>query len=141
MLVGILGAIAQDDVRRILSFNIVSHIGYMAMGIGLFTVAGIAGAIFYVVHHIVAMTTLFLTAGLIEHIGGSSRLSRLGEMVRSAPVVATLFLLPALGLAGIPPLSGFVPKVALVRSEEHTSELQSLMRTSYAVFCLKKKTQ
>src|SRR3546814_1030865 len=105
MLVGILGAIAQDDVRRILSFNIVSHIGYMAMGIGLFTVAGIAGAIFYVVHHIVAMTTLFLTAGLIEHIGGSSRLSRLGEM----------------------------------RSEEHTSELQSLMRTSYAVFCLKKK--
>src|SRR3546814_14280909 len=73
MLVGILGAIAQDDVRRILSFNIVSHIGYMAMGIGLFTVAGIAGAIFYVVHHIVAMTTLFLTAGLIEHIGGASR--------------------------------------------------------------------
>src|SRR3546814_16216592 len=86
----------------------------MAMGIGLFTVAGIAGAIFYVVHHIVAMTTLFLTAGLIEHIGGSSRLSRLGEMVRSAPVVATPFLLPALGLAGIPPPSGFVPKVALV---------------------------
>src|SRR3546814_5200690 len=118
MLVGILGAIAQDDVRRILSFNIVSHIGYMAMGIGLFTVAGIAGAIFYVVHHIVAMTTLFLTAGLIEHIGGSSRLSRLGEMVRSAPVVATLFL----------------------RSEEHTSELQSIMRLPDAVFCLKKKT-
>src|SRR3546814_14220073 len=110
MLVGILGAIAQDDVRRILSFNIVSHIGYMAMGIGLFTVAGIAGAIFYVVHHIVAMTTLFLTAGLIEHIGGSSRLSRLGEMVRSAPVVAKLFLLPALGLAGIPPLAGFGPQ-------------------------------
>ena len=114
MLVGILGAIAQDDVKRILSFNIVSHIGYMVMGLGLFTVAGVAAAIFYVVHHIVAKTTLFLTGGLIEHTGGSSRLSRLGEMVRGAPFLAVLFLLPALALAGIPPLSGFVPKVALV---------------------------
>ena len=53
MVVGILGAIAQDDVKRILSFNIVSHIGYMVMGLGLFTVAGLAGAVFYIVHHIV----------------------------------------------------------------------------------------
>ncbi|HEY9556727.1 MAG TPA: Na+/H+ antiporter subunit D [Acidimicrobiales bacterium] len=142
MLVGILGAIAQDDVRRILSFNIVSHIGYMAMGIGLFTVAGIAGAIFYVVHHIVAMTTLFLTAGLIEHIGGSSRLSRLGEMVRSAPVVATLFLLPALGLAGIPPLSGFVPKVALVDaglvSDQHAVVAISLLVSLLTLYSMVK---
>src|SRR3546814_16246505 len=84
------------------------------MGIGLFTVAGIAGTIFYVVHHIVAMTTLFLTAGLIEHIGGSSRLSRLGEMVRSALGGATLLLLPAPGLAGIPAIAGVAPTVALV---------------------------
>src|SRR3954454_22771620 len=93
MLVGILGAIAQDDLKRILSFNIVSHIGYMVMGLALFSVAGIAAAIFYAVHHILAMTTLFLVAGLIEHSGGSTRMSELGNMVRSAPVVATLFLI------------------------------------------------
>ena len=75
MVLGVLGAIAQDDVKRILSFNIVSHIGYMVMGSALFTVAGLAAAIFYVVHHILAMTTLFLVGGLIEHVGGSSRLS------------------------------------------------------------------
>lgn len=114
MVIGILGAIAQSDVKRILSFNIVSHIGYMAMGLGLFTVAGLAATILYVVHHIVAKTTLFLTGGLIEHVGGSSRLRRLGGMVQTAPVVAVLFLVPALSLAGIPPLSGFVPKFALV---------------------------
>lgn len=114
MLIGILGAIAHDDVDRILSFNIVSHIGYMVMGIGLFTAAGTAAGIVYMVHHIVAMTSLFLAAGLIEHIGGSSSLTRLGGMVRTAPTVAVLFLIPALGLAGIPPLSGFVPKLALV---------------------------
>ena len=114
MLIGILGAIAQDDVKRILSFNIVSHIGFMVMGLGFFTVAGLAAAIFYVIHHIVAKTTLFLTSGLIEHHGGASRLSQLGDMVRSAPVLAVLFLVPAFALAGIPPLSGFVPKLALV---------------------------
>ena len=76
MVIGVLGAIAQDDVKRILSFNIVSHIGFMVMGLGLFSVAGLAAAIFYTVHHIVAKTTLFLTGGLIEHVGGSSRISR-----------------------------------------------------------------
>ena len=121
MLVGVLGAIAQADVKRILSFHIVSQIGYMVMGLGLFTIAGLAGAIFYILHHIVVKTTLFLTGGLIEHAGGTGRLSRLGEMARRAPVLAVLFLVPALSLAGIPPLSGFVAKFALVGAGTETS--------------------
>ena len=116
MIVGILGAIAQDDVKRILSFNIVSHIGFMVMGLGMFSEASLAAAILYTVHHIVAKTALFLTGGLIEHVGGSSKLSRLGEMVRTAPVVAALFLVPALALCGVPPLSGFIPKLALIQA-------------------------
>ncbi|MDQ4091798.1 MAG: Na+/H+ antiporter subunit D, partial [Actinomycetota bacterium] len=114
MLVGVLGALAQDDVKRILSFTIVSQIGYLAFGLGLFTVAGVAAAVFSMVHHIVVTTALFLASGLIERVGGSSRLTRVGGMVRKAPLMATLFLLPALGMAGIPPLSGFVSKFALV---------------------------
>ncbi|MGH9133434.1 MAG: proton-conducting transporter membrane subunit, partial [Ilumatobacteraceae bacterium] len=114
MVIGVLGAIAQGDVKRILSFNIVSHIGFMMMGLGLFTAAGLAAAVFYTLHHIVAKTSMFLTGGLIEHVGGSGRLSRLGGMVRTAPVVAVLFLVPALSLAGVPPLSGFVAKLGLV---------------------------
>jgi multicomponent Na+:H+ antiporter subunit D len=114
MVVGVLGAIAQGDVKRILSFQIVSHIGYMVMGLGLFTLAGLAAAVLYTVHHIVAKTALFLAGGLIEHHGGSSRLARLGGMARSAPVIAALFLVPALSLIGVPPLSGFVAKFALV---------------------------
>ncbi len=114
MLVGVLGAIAQGDVKRILSFQIISHIGYMMMGLGLFTVGGLAAAVLYTIHHIVAKTGLFLTGGLIEHAGGSSRLTRLGGMVRTAPVIAVLFLVPAFSLVGVPPFSGFVAKVALV---------------------------
>jgi multicomponent Na+:H+ antiporter subunit D len=114
MLVGVLGAIAQDDIRRILSFTIVSQIGFMIMGLGFFTVAGIAAVVFSIVHHIVVKTSLFLVGGLVENASGSNRLSRIGGMVRTAPVLAALFLVSALGLAGIPPLSGFVSKFALI---------------------------
>jgi multicomponent Na+:H+ antiporter subunit D len=114
MVVGVLGAIAQDDIRRILSFTIVSQIGYMVMGLGFFTVAGVAAVVFSMVHHIVVKTALFLVGGLIDHASGSSRLSRIGGMVRTTPLLAAMFLVSALGLAGIPPLSGFVSKFALL---------------------------
>ena len=128
MLVGVLGALAQGDVKRILSFQIISHIGYMVMGLGLFTLGGLAAAVLYTIHHIVAKTGLFLTGGLIEHAGGSSRLTRLGGMVRTEPVLAVLFLVPALSLIGLPPLSGFVAKFALV---DAASE-----RSAYAVMAV-----
>ena len=116
MTVGVLGAIAQDDVKRILSFHIVSQIGYMIFGLGLFTLAGVAGAVLYIVHHIVVKTTLFLVGGIIEETTGTGQLHRLGGLLHGAPLLAALFLLPALSLAGIPPLSGFVAKLALVQA-------------------------
>jgi multicomponent Na+:H+ antiporter subunit D len=114
MIVGVLGAIAQDDIRRILSFTIVSQIGYMVMGLGFFTLAGIAAVVFSMVHHIVVKTALFLVAGLVDEASGSNRLSRIGGMVRTTPLLAAMFLTAALGLAGIPPLSGFISKFALI---------------------------
>ncbi|MEZ5176799.1 MAG: proton-conducting transporter membrane subunit [Acidimicrobiales bacterium] len=114
MVVGVLGAISQHDVKRILSFHIVSQIGYMVMGLGLFTVAGLAGAVLYIVHHIVVKTSLFLVAGLIEARSGTAELDRLSGLARVEPLLAALFLLPALSLAGIPPFSGFVAKLALL---------------------------
>jgi multicomponent Na+:H+ antiporter subunit D len=115
MLVGVLGAIAQDEIKRILSFHIVSQIGYMILGLGFFTVAGIAGAIFYILHHIVVKTTLFLVGGLIESVTRTGALHRLGGLVHHLPLVAAFFMLPALSLAGLPPFSGFVAKLALVQ--------------------------
>ncbi|HWH28872.1 MAG TPA: proton-conducting transporter membrane subunit, partial [Mycobacteriales bacterium] len=116
MVVGILGAVVQDDVKRVLSFTIVSHIGYMLLGLGLFSVAGLAGAIVYTVHHIVVQTTLFLVAGLMERREGTSSMLRSGGLQHVAPLLAVLYLLPALSLAGIPPLSGFVAKVGLFQA-------------------------
>ena len=116
MLVGILGAVVQDDMKRILSFNIVSHVGFMLFGLGLFSLAGLAGAIFYIVHHVVVQTSLFLVEGLVEQDEGTGALHREGGLLARSPLVALLFGLPALSLAGIPPFSGFVAKLALVEA-------------------------
>ena len=116
MVVGILGAVAQTDVRRILSFTLVSHIGYMVFGIALGTAAGLAGAVFYVVHHIAIQTTLFLVAGLVERLGGSTAVDRLGGLAAASPLLAVLFFVPAMNLAGIPPLSGFLGKLGLLQA-------------------------
>jgi multicomponent Na+:H+ antiporter subunit D len=116
MVMGILGAVAQTDIRRMLSFTLVSHIGYMVFGIALGTAAGLAGAIFYVAHHIAIQTTLFLVAGLIERQGGSTSVNRLGGLAQRSPLLAVLFFVPAMNLAGIPPFSGFIGKLGLLQA-------------------------
>lgn len=116
MLVGIFGAIAQSDIKRLLSFTLVSHIGYMVFGISLSSALGMAGAIYYVAHHIVVQTTLFLVVGLIERQAGASTLQRLGGLAAASPLLALVFFVPALNLGGIPPFSGFIGKVALLEA-------------------------
>ena len=113
MLIGILGAMAQNDIKRLLSFTLVSHIGFMIFGIGLGSSQGLSGAIFYMVHHILVQTALFLVVGLIERHAGTSSLRRLGSLMYTAPIIAVLYLIPALNLGGIPPFSGFMGKVML----------------------------
>lgn len=116
MLMGILGAMAQNDIKRLLSFTLVSHIGYMIFGIAVGNTLGLSGAIFYIVHHILVQTALFLVVGLIERQAGSSSLRSLGGLAKSSPLLALLYLVPALNLGGIPPFSGFLGKVMLIEA-------------------------
>lgn len=124
MVCGVLGAAAQFDFRRILSFHIISQIGYMTLGLGLFGLVedrslkalALAGSIFYILHHIVVKTNLFLLSGVAQRLGGSFDLKSLGGLAASHPLTAALFLIPAFSLAGIPPLSGFFAKLALIRA-------------------------
>lgn len=116
MIIGILGAVAQQDIKRLLSFTLVSHIGYMLFGIALGSEAGMGAAVFYVVHHITVQTTLFLVVGLMERQGGTTSLNQLGGLAKIAPMLAIMFFIPAMNLAGIPPLSGFLGKLGLLQS-------------------------
>jgi multicomponent Na+:H+ antiporter subunit D len=116
MVTGVFGAMAQNDFRRILSFHIISQIGYMIMGLGLFTPLAVAASIFYVVHHIIVKTNLFLISGVVHRLSGSYDLPRLGGLYSTRPLLGVLFLLPALSLAGLPPLSGFFAKLFLIQA-------------------------
>ncbi len=114
MVTGVLTAAAQSDVRKILSFHIISQIGYMIVGLALYTPLALAGAVFYLIHNIIAKANLFLIAGIARRLTGSFDLDRIGGLFKAAPFLSALFLISALGLAGIPPLSGFWAKLLVV---------------------------
>ncbi|MGH7785829.1 MAG: proton-conducting transporter membrane subunit [Candidatus Binatia bacterium] len=121
MLLGVLGAICQWDIRRVLSWHIISQVGYMLMGIGLAADAGlahmaVAGTIFYVTHHIIVKSSLFMLAGAAEMVTGSRKLKEMGGVASTAPAAAALFLVAAFSLAGMPPFSGFLSKLLLMRA-------------------------
>ncbi|MFI5043871.1 MAG: proton-conducting transporter membrane subunit [Acidimicrobiales bacterium] len=116
MVVGVLGAIAQSDMKRILSFHIVSQIGYMVMGLALGGAAAIAATIFFILHQIPIKTSLFLVEGIVERDTGSSILGKVSGLARRSGWLALLFLLSSLSLAGLPPFSGFIGKVGLAEA-------------------------
>lgn len=116
MITGVLGAVAQNEMRRLLSFHIVSQIGYLLMGLGLQSVLALSGAIFFMVHVIVAKSALFLVSGIAKRKTGSFELEKIGGLYQSAPVLAACFLVSAFSLAGLPPFSGFFAKLTLVKA-------------------------
>ena len=116
MVIGAITAASQYDIRRILSFHIISQIGYMIIGLGFFTPLAIAGAIYFMGHNIVAKTNTFLIGGIIQRLRGSYDLKSIGGLYQSHPFTALLFIVPALSLAGVPPLSGFFGKFVLIKA-------------------------
>ena len=116
MLIGALGALAQNDLNRILSFLLVSHIGFMLFGLAVFDAAGVSGAALYAAHHITVLATLFLVSGLIVRRTGTGALDRMGGLLRSSPWLGVLYAIAALTLAGVPPTAGFVAKLALLQA-------------------------
>ncbi|MBE2998376.1 monovalent cation/H+ antiporter subunit D family protein [Nocardiopsis sp. HNM0947] len=114
MLVGVLGAVGEDTTRSILVFHMVSQIGYILLGVALFTELGLIAGIFYLIHHMIVKASLFLSTGAIEHTHGTGALNRLGGIARHEPLLAIAFMAAALSLAGLPPFSGFVAKLTLV---------------------------
>lgn len=133
MVLGILGAMAQSEIKRMLSFTLVSHIGYMLMGIALATQAALAGTIYYTAHHITIQAALFLAAGLIQRVGNSTQLERLGGLASLSPLLAVLFLVPGMNLAGIPPFSGFIGKFALLTAGVEKGTVLSLAAVVAAI--------
>jgi len=116
MVIGVLGAMAQMNVRRILSFHIISQIGYAIMGVGLASAAGFAAGLLFLAHVMIVKTALFFIGGAAEQVYGTGDLKKMGGMARREPLLAIAWFLGILSLAGIPPLSGFFGKLALLQA-------------------------
>ncbi|MHB1307290.1 MAG: proton-conducting transporter transmembrane domain-containing protein [Limisphaerales bacterium] len=114
MLLAVMGAISRNFIRGILSFHILSQIGFMVLAIGFFTPLSLAAAIFYITHHIVVKSSLFLIGGVASCLNRTDNLEKMGNLWRETPWLGVLFLLQALSLAGLPPLSGFWGKYAIL---------------------------
>jgi len=116
MITGVLGAAAQFEMRRILSFHIISQVGYLIAGLAMFTPLGLAAGLFYFVHNNLAKTNLLLVSAWVEHRRGTVDLGKIGGIYRSSIGCSLIFLISALALAGIPPLSGFWAKLGIVQA-------------------------
>ncbi|MBN2325537.1 MAG: Na+/H+ antiporter subunit D [Candidatus Omnitrophica bacterium] len=127
MLFGVLGAASQMNFRRILSFHIISQIGYMTLGLALWSPLALSAAVFYLLHHIIAKTNLFLFGGLAARLCGSDDLRKQGGLYSSHLPTAILFLIPALSLAGMPPLSGFFAKLLVLQAALEAHSLISVI--------------
>lgn len=114
MVIGVFGAMGEPTMRAILVFHMVSQIGYILVGVGLFTQLGLTAGIFYLLHHMIVKASLFLSTGAIEQTYGSGRLDDLGGLRTREPLITAAFGIAALSLAGLPPFSGFVAKFSLI---------------------------
>jgi multicomponent Na+:H+ antiporter subunit D len=133
-LLGVLAALSEYEIRRLLGFHIVSQVGYMVLGLGLLTTGAVAAAIFYLTHHIVVKAALFFVADELERRSGTRDLrSMLPERARAGGL-ALIFLLAGLSLAGIPPLSGFFAKVGLFRATLEVESWWALAALAIASF-------
>jgi len=122
MLIGVLGAVAQYNVRRLLAFHIISQIGYMTAGLAIGTHLALTAVVFYILHHIAVKSTLFLVGGVLEMKTGTPDIRRHGGFYQSQPLLAACFLIPAFSLGGIPPLSGFWAKLNLLQAGVQSGE-------------------
>jgi multicomponent Na+:H+ antiporter subunit D len=114
LIVGAFAALGEREIRPLLVFQMISGIGFILVGVALFTPLGLAAGIVYMVHHMVVMGSLLLIAGAIEQTYGSGRLDRVAGLRTREPLLTAAFGIAALSLAGLPPFSGFVAKFALV---------------------------
>ena len=113
---GGIGALVQNNMRKVFSYLIICHIGYMIAGIGMFTEVAIAGAVFYLIHDIVVKTNLFMLSGVVYRIKGTNSMRDLGGIYAKWPKISLLLFIPLFSLVGIPPLSGFWPKINLIKA-------------------------
>jgi len=137
---GCLGAIAYNDIRQIVSYNVVIAVGFILVGLALATTTAFEGSIYYLIHDMIVKAMLFLIAGTMIYLTGTARLEEMSGLIRNYPVLGWLFFISMLSLAGIPPFSGFIGKVlmgqAAIESSSYTLLAISFISSLFVLYSL-----
>ena len=115
MILGSLGAIAYWSIRNILAYNVVISVGFIIFGVSMATEASLRGAVYYLIHDIFAKAMIYILGGTIISIAGTDKLRDISGLMRFRPMLGWLFLISALALGGVPPLSGFIGKILILQ--------------------------
>ncbi|WLV23634.1 Na+/H+ antiporter subunit D [Aciduricibacillus chroicocephali] len=115
MLFGIAGALSTHNVKLIIAYNIIPAIGFILLGIGVFNGDSLTGSVYYLTHDMLIKTALFLIVGAIVYVTGTSDLRKMGGLIHTYPLLGWLLFIAAFVLAGIPPFSGFISKLLLLK--------------------------
>lgn len=114
ILVGVLLALGQWDLKRLLAYHTISQMGYIAMAIGLGTPLGMAAALFHLANHAVFKTLLFFVAGALERAAGTRRLKEMGGLRNELGELYAVSATASFSIAGLPPFNGFWSKLLIV---------------------------
>ena len=120
MLIGAVIALFKDDLKALLAFSTVSHLGLVTMLLGFGTKIAVVAAIFHIINHATFKAALFMTAGIVDHETGTRDIKRLGGLRHLMPLTFTIGTIAALSMAGIPPLNGFLSKEMMLEETVHT---------------------
>jgi multicomponent K+:H+ antiporter subunit A len=110
MLVGAWAATFQHDMKAVLAYSTISHLGLITMLAGLGSTLGVVAAIFHTINHATFKASLFMAAGAVDHETGTRDLRRLGGLRHVMPITATLAVIAGAAMAGVPLLNGFLSK-------------------------------
>jgi multicomponent Na+:H+ antiporter subunit D len=129
-LFGVAYALLQNDVRRLISYHIISQVGYMLAGIGVGTALSINGGIAHLINNLLYKTLLFMGMGSVIHMTGKRKLTELGGLAKKMPLTCLTCLIASLSISGAPGFNGFISKGMLLSSmaEAHQPFLEWMLR-------------
>jgi multicomponent K+:H+ antiporter subunit A len=116
MLVGAWIALFKDDLKAILAYSTVSHLGLMTMLLGFGTPFAVTACMFHILNHATFKAALFMSAGVVDHEAGTRDIRRLGGLIGLMPICATLALVATASMAGVPLLNGFLSKEMMLEA-------------------------